>query len=63
MYEFIEFPKFLYSKGQEPRIVQSREEQDELGDEWFEALEFFAEDQDEVIQVQSKKKSKKGVEA
>lgn len=31
-----EFPKYVYHQIKGPRIVQDREEQDKLGDEWAE---------------------------
>lgn len=63
MYQFIEFPKMLYSKTSGHKIVESREEQDACDPEWLEVLAFFAEEPEQgAVSIQSKKKSKKGVE-
>ena len=35
-YEYIEFPKYIYHKTKEPKIVNSKEEQAAEGDEWSE---------------------------
>lgn len=37
---YVEYPKMKYSEGKEPRIVDNREEEDELGDGWFDKPDF-----------------------
>lgn len=36
MYEFKEYPKYIFHKSEEAKIVNSKEEQDELGKGWQE---------------------------
>lgn len=58
MYQHKEYPKFLYHKTEQAKIVNSEAEQKELGKEWKE-VPFEAEHEEEKAVLEKPKKKVK----